>query len=122
VTVTGPARRIILADDNGTVRRVLTEVLALAGHEVLPASTGAEALGRLAEAGAIALLITDFEMPGMNGWDLVRAARLAVPGLRVGVISGIDPPPPPDGAPIEFILRKPFGLRVFEDAVARALR
>jgi hypothetical protein len=43
------------------------------------------------------------------------------PGLRVIVITGTELPPPGARVPIDGLLRKPFGLRPFEDAVARAL-
>jgi CheY-like chemotaxis protein len=116
-----PARRIILADDNATVRRVLTEMLTLAGHAVLPAADGHEALRHLGAAGGADLLITDLEMPGLDGWEVIRSARTMVPGLRVIVITGTELPPPGGRVPIDGLLRKPFGLRPFEDAVARAL-
>lgn len=119
--MTDPARRIILADDNATVRRVLAEMLGLAGYTVFPAATGAEALARLEAIGPVDLLITDLEMPGMDGWELIRKARAVAPGLRIGVITGTELPPPADRIPVDFLLRKPFGLRPFEEAVSRIL-
>jgi CheY-like chemotaxis protein len=119
--MTEPARRIILADDNATVRRVLADVLAVSGYLVATASSGHEALARLAEHGGADLLITDLEMPGMDGWELVRSARAIYPGLRIGIITGRDLPPPSDRIVVDFLLRKPFGLRPFEDAVSRVL-
>jgi two-component system cell cycle response regulator CpdR len=119
--MTEPARRIILADDNATVRRVLSEMLGLTGYAVFPAASGAEALARLAAVGPVDLLITDLEMPGMNGWELIRKARELAPDLRIGVITGTELPPPTERPPVDFLLRKPFGLRPFEEAVAHVL-
>jgi CheY-like chemotaxis protein len=119
--MTEPARRIILADDNATVRRVLSEMLALSGYTVFPAASGPEALALLSQNGGVDLLITDLEMPGMDGWELIRSARALYPGLRVGIITGRDLPPPAGRVVVDFLLRKPFGLRPFEESIARVL-
>ncbi|MBX3374697.1 MAG: response regulator [Phycisphaeraceae bacterium] len=66
--------KIIAADDNEVVLAQLEATLASEGWEVITARDGAEALA-LVRAGAARLVVSDWEMPAMNGPDLVRAIR-----------------------------------------------
>ncbi len=77
-----PKARIVLADDELNLRRVLGAMLAREGYEVLEARDGEEALG-LVGAG-VAALITDLRMPRMDGMALLR--RMAVEHSDVPVI------------------------------------
>jgi DNA-binding response OmpR family regulator len=70
-----PEATIMVADDDRTVRRILTTKLRGLGYEVREATDGGEALDLL-EAGEIPdLLITDSMMPRVNGLQLVRRVR-----------------------------------------------
>lgn len=66
--------RILIVDDNPIALAVLTAVLRGGGYEVRAAASGAEAL-ELLRGGDYRLVITDWEMPGMDGLELCRAAR-----------------------------------------------
>ncbi|MBL8328284.1 MAG: response regulator [Rubrivivax sp.] len=66
--------RLMVVDDSPTVRRVLTRTLAKAGWEIVTASDGREALQRLAEE-PVDLVITDLEMPRLDGLELARELR-----------------------------------------------
>ena len=80
---------VLLAEDEETIRRLVTEVLTRNGYRVVAAATGDEALELLERHGAaIDLLLTDIVMPGMSGPDLARAAQLRNPALRVLYTSG----------------------------------
>lgn len=65
---------ILAVDDSVTMRQMVTFTLTNAGHQVLEAESGDEAL-KLAKNNKFDLIITDINMPGMNGLDLVRALR-----------------------------------------------
>jgi chemosensory pili system protein ChpA (sensor histidine kinase/response regulator) len=67
-------RRILLVDDSVSVRRFVGQMLARAGLEVVTARDGAEGLARLAET-AVDAVVTDLEMPRMNGYELIRHLR-----------------------------------------------
>jgi chemosensory pili system protein ChpA (sensor histidine kinase/response regulator) len=87
----GPARRAPLAlvvDDSLTVRRVTQRLLLREGWRVALAKDGVEALERLAEERP-AVLVTDLEMPRMDGFELLRQVRAepALAGLPVVVIT-----------------------------------
>jgi chemosensory pili system protein ChpA (sensor histidine kinase/response regulator) len=70
-----PLRPVVLVvDDSITVRKVTGRLLARAGYEPVEARDGVEALERLAELKPD-LVLTDIEMPRMDGFDLVRQLR-----------------------------------------------
>lgn len=68
------ARRLLVADDSVTTRTLEKTVLEAAGYEVIAASDGAEAWHLLQERGAD-LVISDIEMPRMDGFALTEAVR-----------------------------------------------
>jgi sigma-B regulation protein RsbU (phosphoserine phosphatase) len=70
----GAARRLLLADDSPTQRRLLRALLEPAGFEALEAADGDAALRRW-RAERPALLLTDWMMPGLSGPELCRAIR-----------------------------------------------
>ena len=89
--------RILIVDDNATNREILREHLRSWKAVVAEASGGAEALQQLASAASSGrpfdLVILDYQMPGMNGMDVVRATRLT-PRLRdlpVVLLSSMSP-------------------------------
>jgi CheY-like chemotaxis protein len=69
-------RRALVVDDDGLVRRMLSDALESRGFEVLTARDGAEGLHVLAEELlTLDLLLTDVKMPGMDGETFVRTIR-----------------------------------------------
>lgn len=79
-----PARRILIVDDEPTVREVVGQYLQLEGYAVMQAADGLEAL-RLAEAFPPDLVILDLMLPGIDGLDVCRRlrAKSAVPILML---------------------------------------
>jgi two-component system, cell cycle response regulator CpdR len=73
--------RIVIAEDQAHIRNVLAMWMQRNGHEVLQAETGTQALELLRE-NEIDLLITDVNMPEMNGIELTRHAFGACGGLK----------------------------------------
>ena len=72
---------IIVVEDQAHIRRILTMWMSRHGHEVHTASKGLDALEHL-RTHAVDLMITDVNMPGMNGIELTRLAFDACPTLR----------------------------------------
>jgi chemosensory pili system protein ChpA (sensor histidine kinase/response regulator) len=67
-------RRVLLVDDSVSVRRFVGQMLERAGLEVVTANDGAEALERLREV-SVDAIVTDLEMPRINGYELIRSLR-----------------------------------------------
>ena len=81
--------RILLVDDEETVRGFLKRGLELDGHEVALAIDGGDWLDRLTEdAGAFDLLLTDIRMPIMDGIALALAAKRDFPELTILLMTG----------------------------------
>jgi len=70
---------ILTVDDSPSIRQMIKMVLAPAGHTVIEAGDGSEGLAK-AKANRLDLVITDLNMPVMNGLELIRALR-AMPSL-----------------------------------------
>ena len=69
-----PRRRVLLVDDSVSVRRFVGQMLEKAGFDVTTAGDGADAMARLAEA-AFDVVVTDLEMPRVNGYELIDDVR-----------------------------------------------
>lgn len=83
--------KILLVDDDASMRSIVARALTSDGHVVTEASDGETALEALA-AGSFGfnLLLTDVQMPGMDGLTLAQQATATTAALRVIVISALD--------------------------------
>ncbi len=83
-----PKRRILLVDDEATIREVVGQYLELEGYVVIPAEDGLQAL-RAAEASPPDLVILDLLLPGIDGLEVCRRLRAssAVPILMLTALS-----------------------------------
>jgi CheY-like chemotaxis protein len=84
-----PDCTVLLVDDDASVLTLLQHTLSLAGYLVLVASDGREAISCFeSHGGAIDLLITDVQMPGMGGQELARHFLRTHSKLPIVFISG----------------------------------
>lgn len=119
----GNPGRVLVVDDQDDVRRMLLRMLGVSDYETLAASNARDAL-ELARQHAFDLVVSDVQMPDMNGVDLLRALHELDPDLPVLLLSGA-----PDlstamkavqyGA-FEYFA-KPLELERFLNSVARAI-
>jgi two-component system cell cycle response regulator CpdR len=116
---------IILAEDDDALRTFLKRGLEKAGHVVISAANGSEALEALNTA-TFDLLIADIVMPGLDGVELARRATREQPTLRIMFITGFSAIAlkqqsikSPGGS--ARVLSKPFHLRELVAEVERAL-
>lgn len=104
------AARILVVDDEESIRDLCARVLTRAGYAVTTAPTGEDAVSTLAAA-SFDLLISDIRMPGISGLEVLERARTAHPHIRVVLITGFGSPQiaargqPPAA---DRILTKPF--------------
>jgi two-component system, cell cycle response regulator CpdR len=81
---------ILLVDDDPGILGVGAMMLEDCGCVVLTAASGGAALAKLKDNPEISHLLTDVQMPGMNGYELAHRATTIRPGLEVIVTSGTD--------------------------------
>ena len=80
--------RVLIADDEERIRRLVSDFLKKDGYEVLQASDGKEAVDVLEEnPGGIDLVILDVMMPGLDGWSVLRHIRKSWPDLPVVMLT-----------------------------------
>jgi len=109
------ALRIVLVEDDDSLRATTVELLELLGHAVSAAGSGEEALALPALAAAD-VLMTDLELPGMSGEELAVAARRLVPDLAVVFASGRSATTSLERSTM---LRKPYDVEALNAALAR---
>jgi CheY-like chemotaxis protein len=80
------ALRVLVVDDDAAVRGLLLRLLASRGHDVSLAAAGDEALARLGAGERFDLVISDYELPGADGLEVVARARER--GARTLLVSG----------------------------------
>jgi PAS domain S-box-containing protein len=83
-----PTGEILIVDDEPFVRDVVTRMLHNAGYATQSAASGVEALDVIREHPAIALVVLDLVMPGMDGWETLRCIGEIRPSLKAILTSG----------------------------------
>ncbi len=87
----GHSELILVVDDEESNRETVQDSLAISGYRVLTAGDGAEAAALLAARSAeVALVITDYDMPVLDGSGLIQMIRARHPKMKVLMISGDD--------------------------------
>jgi two-component system cell cycle response regulator CpdR len=116
-------QRILLAEDDESMRRFLERALEKAGYEVAAYGNGIEAFERL-RTDSFTLLLTDIVMPRMDGIELARRASEIAPEMKIMFITGFaavtlntESQPPKDAR----VLSKPFHLKDLVREVDRLL-
>jgi CheY-like chemotaxis protein len=98
--------KILVVDDQRDIGKILKELLESFGDEVVLCESGDQAVQNIGFADAI---ITDFIMPGKNGVELAKAARLQKPNISILLMTGnINKVPREHFA--DRVIEKPFGL------------
>ncbi|MGE0595866.1 MAG: cell cycle two-component system response regulator CpdR [Hyphomonadaceae bacterium] len=115
--------RILLAEDDDSLRAFLVTNLSRAGHDVAAFGDGDSAWEAL-EQGAYDLLLTDIVMPGLDGIELARRGAEADPGMKIVFITGFaavalsaQSQAPKDAK----VLSKPFHLKDLVAEVERVI-
>ena len=113
--------RILVVDDDDEVRTVTSDTVREIGYQVLAVASAEDALAKLEEE-RFDLLITDVAMPGTNGVELARRARLIAPAMPVLFSSGYaDVQAFGEELSDETVLKKPFRISEVAARIATSL-
>ncbi|HEX9079306.1 MAG TPA: response regulator [Desulfuromonadaceae bacterium] len=82
--------RILVVDDDPFVAEMLAVILDADGYAVETAENGEDALAKFAAAPDTGLVISDMNMPGMTGLELIGRIRAAKPGMPAILLTGSD--------------------------------
>jgi len=114
--------KLVIADDDRTIRALLHDVLVDMGHEVVTAENGAEAVEACLRESPEAVIL-DFLMPKLSGLDALRQIRASgskVPVILLTAISDSSLREVPGAEQPNAILEKPFRRKTIEKALLRA--
>ena len=117
--------RVLVVDDEDSMRLLVARAIAMEGHDIASAADGAEALELLGSAqAAFDLLLTDIQMPVMDGIALALTAARDFPDLTILLMTGYaDQRERASGlnAIAYDVISKPFSVADIRTAVADAL-
>ncbi len=115
--------KILLAEDDDSMRGFLAAALRRAGHDVQDYADGEGALHAL-EREVFDLLLTDIVMPGLDGIELARRGAELDPAMKIVFITGFAAVALSSGAPTPAgakVLSKPFHLREIVEEVDKVM-
>jgi CheY-like chemotaxis protein len=117
--------RVLIADDEESMRTLVARAIAIDGHDIVTAQDGAEALDILTrENGAFDLLLSDIQMPIMDGIALALSAARDFPQLTILLMTGFAHQRERASnlsAIAHDVITKPFSVADIRTAVADAL-
>jgi len=117
------SRRILVAEDNKAVQDVVSRILDFMGFEVALACNGVEALTVFLDS-SFDLVLTDLEMPIMDGWSLTQCIKERSPNTPVLWMTGADRETvlkKGERGPVDSVLFKPFKVEDLARTVQEAL-
>jgi CheY-like chemotaxis protein len=117
------SRRILVAEDNKAIQKVVSRILDFMGFEVALAENGVEALSVFLK-NSFDLVLTDLEMPIMDGWRLTYRIKERSPNTPVVLMTGADRASvlrEVERGPVDSVLFKPFRVEDLQSTVLGAL-
>lgn len=111
--------RFLLVDDDPLILVSLSELIQDMGHDTINADNPTTALEHLGKGTSVDVLLTDVNLPTMNGWELAGRVRPMNPGLPIIFTTGYDVRKVKDVADDPFMryLQKPFGQKELDDVL-----
>ena len=118
-----PVRRVLVVDDEESIRRAIGKFLRTRGFDVVTAESGDEALQQLAQQGFV-LMLCDVRMPGLSGVDVVPRALQLDSELAIMMLTAVNDAPTAteslSSGAMDYLM-KPVELADLEVAIERAL-
>jgi len=119
----GRSRRILVVDDDGDIREVISNLLRFMGFDVALAGNGIEALAVFVE-NSFDLVVTDLQMPAMDGSQLAQLVKERSPNTPVIMLTGSDRETvwkKVKTGSVDSVIFKPFKLKDFQSTVQGTL-
>ena len=118
-------RRVLVVDDEDSIRTALSKFLRVRGFEVTAAASGEEAIAAVLAGNRFALMLCDVRMPGMSGVELVSRALEVDPDMAVLMLTAVNDESTATKAlaagAMDYLM-KPFDLNELEAHIERVLR
>ena len=115
--------RILIVDDAKTIRNILSKMLSFMGFEVAVASSGNEGLNLFLK-NSFDLVLTDLQMPGIDGWTLALHIKDESPDTPIVLVTGSERKAVMEklkGSCVDSVVFKPFTLEDIQQAVQEML-
>ena len=114
--------RILFVDDDDTIREAMVAILNWFGHDTFSAARGRSALN-LYRTNDVDLVITDYEMPDMKGFDLAQRIREINPSAKIIMLTGLDNATDEEKSEhVDCILKKPATMQIVIDTIQDLFR
>jgi len=111
-------RRILVVEDDPSARESIKLLLTIDRHVVTEAKDGSEAL-ELVKRQAFDLVMLDYAMPGMQGWEVALNIRRIAPGLPILMVTAYLEKLSSIDKPVNAVLGKPFAMDELRTAIAK---
>ncbi len=108
--------KILIVENEPGIRQVFLRILQFLGYSVITAQNGKQGLNLLQKDNTINLVITDINMPIMDGQEFLSRIQKTHPNLKKIVVSGSTFTP--RNLPANIILQKPIGMKELSLAVS----
>jgi CheY-like chemotaxis protein len=110
--------KIMVVDDNSVVRDVVSLMLSLLGHEVSSADSGENGLN-IFRANIFDIVLSDYEMPGMDGVALACSVKRSAPRTRVVIMTGAGRETvfSRKSTAVDQVISKPFTLAEIDETI-----
>lgn len=113
------SRKILVIDDEDAVREVLSDMLELAGHTVVQATSGAEGLDILSRE-RFNIVFTDLVLPDMDGWKVASRIREQNSATRVVLVTGYGAEISEERMSlVDLVFHKPFQIEALHEALEK---
>ena len=116
-------RRVLVVEDNSNIQDILSMILYSMGFEVALAKNGLEGLAVFLD-GSFDMVLTDLQMPIMDGSRLARLIKESSPGTPVILLTGADMQTVKErikDGPVDSVIFKPFNIDDFQKTLQGAL-
>lgn len=123
--IDGEGRLVLVVEDHADIAQLLGDQLGSVGFAVELYADGESAIARIAaqDAPAVALVLTDYQLPGLHGDAVLQAARQHLPGVPVLLLSATLQPEPGEeqGEQFDACLLKPVNFLELQETIGRLL-